>query len=52
VVYYLPLRKILVSWEDTIPNIWKNKIHHDSLRETPINGFHTYGCIPICNLMW
>ena len=25
--WFQPLRKILVSWDDDIPNIWKNKIH-------------------------
>ena len=26
-VVYLPLWKILISWDDDIPNIWKNKSH-------------------------
>jgi len=25
--WFQPLQKILVSWDDEIPNIWKNKSH-------------------------
>jgi hypothetical protein len=26
-VLSIPLKNMLVSWDDDIPNIWKNKIH-------------------------